>query len=396
MPDTGGDVLCPTCGQWTPPAPFCSECGATLQVGIREPGDGAGGAFRRGHEVDQPGSPWGAAGERFEPEPEDEAARAAAAAAGAAGAAGAARVDHLAESDADAEPPWPPTDSSAAAPPPADSSTEIAEPGTPTPGRRSRAKAAAAAAAGAAAAGAAAATPPPPPAPESAAPVPAAPVEPPPAFAEPPPPAAPPPVTYAGPPRDGGDDSSGVSGLVFVVFLGIGVLALLGGAILGGVFDGPVAEASPTPSIAVSTPTPEPLPSLTPDPSGLPSTPGASPTPAVTPPPAADGFLARAEPCAEPPSSPSCDNSGAENNGDVWILVSFRHAQPTDTISVTIHDESGTTVAQSNPITLAFCGTNTDCAGWTFFDFHNLDDGDYEARVTRNGSQVATTEFTVD
>ncbi len=183
---------------------------------------------------------------------------------------------------------------------------------------------------------------------------------------------------------------------MFVVFLGIGVLALLGGAVLGGVFDGPVAEASPTPSITASTPTPEPLSSATPESSALPTAPGPTPTPAVTPPPAADGFLARAEPCAEPPSSPTCDNSGAENNGDVWILVSFRHAQPTDAIAVSIHDDSGASVAQSNPIPLAFCGANTDCAGWTFFDFHGLDDGDYEARVTRNGTQAATTEFTVN
>ncbi len=48
------------------------------------------------------------------------------------------------------------------------------------------------------------------------------------------------------------------------MFLGIGVLALLGGAILGGVFDGPTAEASPTPSEVVSTPTPEPTPEPTP------------------------------------------------------------------------------------------------------------------------------------
>ena len=39
MPDTRGDVLCPTCGQWTPPAPFCTECGAALQLGVQEPGE---------------------------------------------------------------------------------------------------------------------------------------------------------------------------------------------------------------------------------------------------------------------------------------------------------------------------------------------------------------------
>ena len=271
MPDTRGDVLCPTCGLWTPPAPFCTECGAVLQVGLQETASGGGSdVFRRGHEVEQPGSPWGQS-ERFEPEPEDQAARAAAAAA--AGAAGAARVDHFAEIEPAApEPEWPSEPGLGGDAPPVSDETHPGAPmgaaaataaamagadddltteEPPAPKRRTKAKAAATAAAVGAAAGAAAtgaavtgAAPP-----KSTPPTPPI-VEPPPA-----PPPAPPPVTYAGPPQDGGDDgNSGVSGLVFVLFLGLGILALLGGAILGGVFDGGVAEASPTPSATVSTP----------------------------------------------------------------------------------------------------------------------------------------------
>jgi hypothetical protein len=203
-------------------------------------------------------------------------------------------------------------------------------------------------------------------------------------------------VTYAGPPRDGDDGNSGISGLVFVAFLGLGVLALLGGAILGGVFDGPTAEATPTPSlVGEATPTPEPTPTPSASPSAPATAAGPSPTPAVTPPPAADGFIARAEPCDEQPSSSTCDSSGAENNGDVWILVSFRHAQPSDVIGVTVHDESGTTVEQGS-IPLNFCGTNTDCAGYTYFFFSDLGDGDYDVRATRNGTEVATASFTVN
>jgi hypothetical protein len=204
-------------------------------------------------------------------------------------------------------------------------------------------------------------------------------------------------VTYAGPPRDGDDGNSGVSGIVFVAFLGLGVLALLGGALLGGVFNGPAAEASPSPSIvAEATPTPEPTPTPSSDPSAAPSEAGATGTPAPTPPPAADGFLARTEACDEPPSGPTCDNSGAENDGTVWILVSFRHAQPTDTVAVAIYSDAGALVAQGGPISLNFCGTNTDCAGWTYDDFAGLAEGEYEARATRNGTEVATTAFTVN
>ncbi|HEX9738622.1 MAG TPA: hypothetical protein VGA91_05265, partial [Candidatus Limnocylindria bacterium] len=95
MPDARGDVLCPTCGRWTPPAPFCNECGAALQGGFRDPVGGQGSdVFRRGHEVDDPGAPWSGPAERFEPEPEDQAARAAAAAAG---AGSGSRVDNLSE-----------------------------------------------------------------------------------------------------------------------------------------------------------------------------------------------------------------------------------------------------------------------------------------------------------
>jgi hypothetical protein len=411
MPDTRGDVLCPTCGLWTPPAPFCTECGAVLQVGLQETASGGGSdVFRRGHEVEQPGSPWGQS-ERFEPEPEDQAARAAAAAA--AGAAGAARVDHFAEIEPAApEPEWPSEPGLGGDAPPvrdethpgapmgaaaataaamagADDDLTTEEP--PAPKRRTKAKAVGTAAAVGAAAGAAAtgaavtgAAPP-----KSTPPTPPI-VEPPPA-----PPAGPPPVTYAGPPQDGGDDgNSGVSGLVFVLFLGLGILALLGGAILGGVFDGGVAEASPTPSASVSTPSPEP--SLTPSASAS-TAPSSAPSvaPPPTPVPASDGFIARAEPCDEQPSDPTCDNSGAVNNGHVWILVSFRHGQASDVIGVSVRDGSGSVVDQGS-FPLNFCGAITDCAGYTFFEFSNLADGDYDVVATRNGDEVATTAFTVE
>jgi hypothetical protein len=364
--------------------------------------------------VEQPGSPWGQS-ERFEPEPEDQAARAAAAAA--AGAAGAARVDHFAEIEpATPEPEWPSEPGlSGEAPPAGDethpgaamgaaAATAAAMAGTdddltteepPAPKRRSKAKAAGTAAVvGAAAGGAAGAAPTGAAATGAAAtgtPPPTAPIiEPPPA-----PPAGPPPVTYAGPPQDGGDDgNSGVSGLVFVLFLGLGILALLGGAILGGVFDGGVAEASPTPSASVSTPSPEP--SLTPSASAstAPST-APSVAPPATPVPASDGFIARAEPCDEQPSDSTCDDSGAENNGHVWILVSFRHGQASDVIGVSIQDESGSVVDQGS-FPLNFCGASTDCAGYTYFEFSNLADGDYDVVATRNGNDVATTAFTVE
>lgn len=377
MPDTRGDVLCPTCGRWTPPAPFCNECGAALQGGFRDPVGGQGSdVFRRGHEVDEPGAPWSGSTERFEPEPEDEAARAAAAAAAASGS----RIDNLSEAEEvpSGPPAWPAEPGLAAEPPPpADeaSARQAAEKealASPAPRRRSRAAAAPATTSAAIAASAAGEPAPPPP-------------------VVPPPP--PPPYRPAQPP----EASGGVSGLVFVVFLGLGILALLGGAILGGVFDaGPTAEASPSPTADVATPSPEPT---TPEPS-VSASPTTTAAPTVIPSAAQpsalpDGFLARAETCDEEPTGPTCDNSGAENDGELWILVSFRHASASDVIGVSIVDSGGNVAGQSS-FPLNFCGANTDCAGYTYFGFNNLDPGDYDVRVTRNGTQVATTSFTVE
>ncbi|MEK6192073.1 MAG: hypothetical protein AABM41_07090 [Chloroflexota bacterium] len=371
MPDVRGDVLCPTCGRWTPPAPFCNECGAALQVGFRDPVGGQGSdVFRRGHEVDEPGAPWSGPTERFEPEPEDQAAQAAATA----GAAAGSRVDNLSEADeAPPEPSWPAEPGLAARPPPPADETAAASPAAagPAPRKRSRATAAPATTSAAIAASAAGEPAPPPP-------------------VVPPPP--PPPYRPAQPP----EASGGVSGLVFVVFLGLGILALLGGAILGGVFDaGPTAEASPsaTPLVATSTPeptSPEPsvaaTPTTTAAPSAIPS--GAEPT-------FPDGFLARAEACDDEPSGSTCDDSGAVNSGEPWILVSFRHGKPTDVIGIAIVDSSGA-VQDTASLSLAFCQTNTDCPGYTYDRFGPLDPGTYEARVTRNGTAAATTSFRVE
>ena len=164
---------------------------------------------------------------------------------------------------------------------------------------------------------------------------------------------------------------------------------------MGGVFDGPVAEASPSPTAEVATPSPE----------STPETSSAEPSPTTTAPTAApsnpqpsafpDGFLARTEACDELPTSETCGNSGAVNNGHVFILVSFRHAQPTDVIAVTIRDIGGD-VEGEDSLTLGFCQDNTDCAGYTIFEYTNLDTGAYTVRVDRNGTLAATGNFSVE
>ena len=199
-------------------------------------------------------------------------------------------------------------------------------------------------------------------------------------------------TSYAG--RGGQDGNSGISGLVFVAFLGLGILALLGGAIVGGVFDsGPAAVASPSPSL-VATPSPVATPETTPTEGAPTPTATASPAPSVVPTAQPDGFLARAEVCAAPPTDSTCNNSGAVNHGDLWVLVSHRHAKATDVIGVTILDNTGA-VQDEGSLALYYCGASIDCAGWTYFQFANLDPGNYDVRVSRNGTPVATTSFVV-
>ena len=232
------------------------------------------------------------------------------------------------------------------------------------------------------------------PEPEPAPPPPPPVAPPPPVMAVPPPPVAPgTPTITAG---DGDDSNGGVTGLVFVVFLGLGILALLGGAIIGGVFEGgPSATASPSPTVAVATPTPEATPI---------TTPGASASSAPTPTAAAseaqpsafpDGFIARGEICLEQPTDSTCNDSGAVNHGTFWILVSFRHGVPTDVIGVSIFDDTGDLVDGAT-LDLGFCGTSTDCAGYTYFHFQNFDPGDYDVKTFRNGALAAVTGFTVE
>jgi hypothetical protein len=64
-------------------------------------------------------------------------------------------------------------------------------------------------------------------------------------------------------------------------------------------------------------------------------------------------------------------------------------------MEIAIVDSSGT-VQDEASLSLAFCLTNTDCPGYTYDQFSNLDPGDYDVRVTRNGTAAATTSFRVE
>jgi hypothetical protein len=189
---------------------------------------------------------------------------------------------------------------------------------------------------------------------------------------------------------------SGLGAVAILGFLALGVLALLSGAVLAGIFGGGggfgQADTTPSPS-ATPVATVEASPSESVAASGSPTvsgSPAASGEPVVFP----DGFTAAAQPCL--PGSAGlegCNSNGAVNNGAVDIWVGFENGAAEDVIGTTLVAPDGSTVDGS--IDLAQINCTSPCTGYTWFPFSGLTPGTYEVRVTRNGDLAATTTFEV-
>ncbi|MGQ0607248.1 MAG: hypothetical protein ACT4OQ_02115 [Chloroflexota bacterium] len=378
-----GEIRCPTCHRSTAPAAFCTQCGSAipsdarirprgmdrdeLQDRIRARRSGAD-PYRRGGTADE-----GTGGyQRFEPEPDDSRLRRmqgsdqrrrdalddAATAAGAAGAAGAGGTPDRERPDITR-----------------DDDDWMNRP----PSARS--------------------LPPPPP-------------------AAPPPPHSPPdepayvdnyddtayddasyPYEY-----DEWDDgrerrSAGAGAFAILGFLALGVLALLGGAVLAGVFNG-------DPNVGGGDPTLTPIPSIqesmTPSDAGSVAPSVDASAPASGGPPASgepvvfpDGFTAEAQPCL--PGSADldgCDSNGAANAGAVDMWIGFGNGRPDDVLGVTLIGPDGATISDGS-IELADINCVAPCGGYTRFPFSGLGPGTYEVEVTRNGDPAAETTFEV-
>jgi len=195
--------------------------------------------------------------------------------------------------------------------------------------------------------------------------------------------------------------SSGAGAFAILGFLALGVLALLGGAVLAGVFSGEPNTGgidptlTPSPSIEGGF-TPTETPSATSSTGGSPAPTGSPPAsgePVVFP----DGFTAVAEPC-QPGTmrrdGSGCDSNAARNSGSVEIYVGFRKGTSRDVIGAEIIGPDGSTVGEGS-IDLATIDCANSCNGWTWFAFGNLDPGTYEVEITRNGDLAGTTEFEV-
>ncbi len=188
---------------------------------------------------------------------------------------------------------------------------------------------------------------------------------------------------------------AGLGAVAILGFLALGVLALLGGAVLAGIFSagpgiGALGDATPSPT-AVATVVPTPSASAdageTPATSGSPA---ASGEPVVFP----DGFTAEAQPCIRgSATADGCDSNGASNSGSVDIWVGFQGGNSDDVVGAALVTPDGSEIDGS--IDLARIGCTSACTGYTWFPFDGLEPGTYEVRVTRNGELADTVTFEV-
>ena len=189
--------------------------------------------------------------------------------------------------------------------------------------------------------------------------------------------------------------SSGAGAFAILGFLALGVLALLGGAVLSGLFNGdPGTGAAPSPSPSVSTApieataTPVPTDDGSPSPAGSPP---ASGDPVVFP----DGFTAESQPCL--PGSADldgCNSNGAENSGALDVWVGFRNGAADDVVGVTLVGPDGSVINEGS-IELADIDCVAPCRGYAWFPFSGLGPGTYEVQVTRNGDRASSMTFEV-
>jgi hypothetical protein len=200
---------------------------------------------------------------------------------------------------------------------------------------------------------------------------------------------------------DGRQRSSGAGAFAILGLLALGVLALLGGAVVAGIFSGdpntgandPTLTPSPTLSETLA---PSPSASVAPSAaaSGAPSASApASGEPVVFP----DGFTAETQPCIPgSASTQGCDSNARSNSGSVWVWVGFTNGKQADVLAARLTGPDGTVIGEG-AIDLERIGCRPACrGGWTYFPFGNLPPGTYQATVERNGELAAETEFTVE
>ena len=204
---------------------------------------------------------------------------------------------------------------------------------------------------------------------------------------------------YGGPgwSADGGPPRRS-SALPILGFLVLGVAALLGGAVLFSALNASpgIAAQSATPSASESASA-----AASETPGGSPSDSGGAsastaPSAGATP----DTFPARAQACASNDMGFSgCTKDGTTLSGtQVWVWVGFKNAQAANVLGVTIVDKAGGSQVGDGSLELdklTGCDPGKTCSGYIQMTFGDLSPGAYTIQITRDGTQVASTDFTV-
>jgi hypothetical protein len=369
-----GQILCPTCHRATPPAAYCTQCGAAIsgsarprprgmdrdeleeRLRLRRPGDPA---FRRGGPHTEPPE---AAYEPFAPEPEDQLAV------------------------------RPETPAPAATPhiddtPEGFDEAAAAATSTAWPRQEWRADA-----------------------PEHEPPsVPAQPYYEEPYRGEPYEPAYDTEdEAYAHVPVPPGDNRprGSSTALPIVGFAALSVLAVGVGVALSGILTGgATGRASPTPLASVA-PSVEPTSKATAGPTG---SSGASTTPEPNDGPVAfpDGAVLAIQPCdtsgfrneaVGQPEEDACETDGSTvSGGEAWAFIVFQNASGSDELSVLLRSEGDTVNDQEIVLSSVLGDCGTSCDGLVYgAHYVDLPAGDYELVLRRNGDFADSATFTVE
>ena len=196
--------------------------------------------------------------------------------------------------------------------------------------------------------------------------------------------------------------SSGAGAFAILGFLALGVLALLGGAILAGVFGGDpgVAQGSPTPSLTASL-----APEVSSEPSAPPSAaasaePGGSLEPIASGDPVAfdDGATFEVQACATNEMTfDGCAQQAEFFSGGSFVAwVGFSRASGDDTLLLVLRQD-GAAVADSEfvlgdpPFS---CGN--PCTGYARQGFTGLPPGEYTVELLRNGEPAHAIRIGID
>lgn len=185
--------------------------------------------------------------------------------------------------------------------------------------------------------------------------------------------------------------------LTIIGFVVLGIAALVGGALLFSVLNVPagVARESATP-----TPTEQVSPSVS-ESAGGSASPSGGQSQGASPSAQPDNFSATTQPCATRDMGfKGCDVDGSTlDRGQVWVWVGFKNGSPDNVIGVTILSKDSNQAVADGSLTLdqlSGCNPGKTCSGYIQMVFDNLDQGDYTIQVTRDGSQVATADFSVN